>query len=46
MNCFLFPVTMITLDFLASGVYLFNGDIRNACYWAFAGGLSICVVLA
>ena len=43
---YLFPITLIFLDFLASAVYLFNGDIRNALYWAFAGGLSICVVLA
>lgn len=41
----IFPITLIVLDFCAALVYLYEKDFRLALYWAFAGGLSICVVM-
>lgn len=41
----IFPIVLTVLDFGASITYLCCGDVRRACYWAFAGGLTICVTL-
>ena len=38
-----FPIILIILDFAASAVYAFHGDVRHAIYWASAGVLTICV---
>lgn len=32
-----FPTMLMTLDFLASVIYLAHGDLRRAIYWAAAG---------
>jgi len=38
-----FPIALIILDFCASGVYCWQGDVRHAAYWLAAGVLTICV---
>lgn len=39
----LFPTILITLNFLAAIVYLFDGDWRHFGYWLSAAVLNICV---
>ena len=39
----IFPFILILLDFGASVVYAFNGDIKNCIYWSAAAELNICV---
>lgn len=41
----LFPKILIILDFLASIVYLINGDIRRAIYWFAAAILTLTVTI-
>lgn len=43
MNKYIFPITLIVLDVLAAGVYLFNGDIKKTIYWIAAAVLNVCV---
>lgn len=39
----LFPITLITLDLAASGVYAYHGDWRRSIYWFAAAVLTACV---
>jgi len=39
----LFPIILIVLDILASGVYASQGDIRRAIYWIAAAVLTATV---
>ena len=39
----IFPIVLITLDFLAGIVYACHSDVRHAVYWFAAGVLTICV---
>ncbi len=39
----LFPIILITLDFCASVVYGFKGDLRHCIYWLAAMTLTLCV---
>lgn len=39
----IFPITLIVLDVLAGGVYLFYGDIRRTIYWFAAAVLTASV---
>lgn len=38
-----FPTTLIVLDLLASGVYIYYGDWRRATYWFAAAVLTTTV---
>jgi hypothetical protein len=38
-----FPIVLMVLDFCASTVYLFHGDLRRTIYWASAGVLTATV---
>jgi hypothetical protein len=42
---YVFPVTLIILDFGASIVYAWDGDWRRCIYWLAAGVLTWCVTL-
>ena len=39
----LFPTILIILDFMASTVYGFQGDVRKCIYWAAACALTVVV---
>lgn len=43
MSKYIFPVMLIILDVGAAVVYLFNGDVKKAIYWAAAAVLNVCV---
>lgn len=35
----LLPTVMVFLDLAASGVYLYNGDVRRGLYWLFGAAM-------
>ena len=41
----IFPMALITLDFLAAIVYFSQGDIKRGIYWLSAMSLTICVTV-
>lgn len=45
MNKYIFPVALIVLDFGASVVHAWDGDLKTALYWSAAAVLNICVTL-
>ena len=43
MKPYIFPLVLIALDFGASLMYAFDGDVRKAIYWLAAAVLNVTV---